>query len=102
MEIEKLICWAASPAPGTFRTETFLLLRIAGLEEPVPDRQEEAAVVGSVHGAPGVVGVVLETGVDDPVVGRDEAVLVTAVEVNTVTVEKQTISKYVLSVFCFV
>ena len=37
--------------------------------------------------------VVLETGVDDPVVGRDEAVLVTTVKVNTVAVEKQTISK---------
>ena len=49
-----------------------------------------------------MMGVVLEAGVDDPVVRRDEAVLVTAVEVNTVTVEKQTISKYVLSVFCFV
>ena len=46
-----------------------------------------------------MMGVVLEAGVDDPVVRRDEAVLVTAVEVNTVTVEEQTISKYVLSVF---
>ena len=42
-----------------------------------------------------MVGVVLEAGVDDPVVRRNEAVLVTTVEVNTVTVEKQTISKYV-------
>ena len=38
----------------------------------------------------------LEAGVDDPVVRRDEAVLVTAVKVNTVAVEKQAVSKYVV------
>ena len=41
---------------------------------------------------PGVMSVVLEAGVDDSVVRRDEAVLVTAVKVNTVTVEKQAVS----------
>ena len=94
LEFEKLI-WSAEVSPVTFGTETFLLRRIAGLEESVPDCEEKSAVVGSVHGAPGMVGVVLEAGVDDPVVRRNEAVLVTTVEVNTVTVEKQTISKYV-------
>ena len=42
-----------------------------------------------------MVGVVLEAGVDDPVMRRDEAVLVTTVKVNTVAVEKQAVSKYV-------
>ena len=68
-----------------------------GREAPdlIPDRQKKPAVVGSVHTAPGMVGVVLEAGVDDPVMRRDEAVLVTAVKVNTVAVEKQAVSKYV-------
>ena len=58
-------------------------------------------MVGSVHRAAGVVGVVLEAGVDDPVVRRDEAVFVAAVKVDTVTVEKQAVSKYVgWAVFC--
>ena len=57
-------------------------------------------MVGSVHGAAGMMGVVLEAGVDHPVVRRDEAVLVTTVKVNTVTVEKQTVSKCVS--VCFV
>ena len=48
-----------------------------------------------------MVRVVLEAGVDDPVVRRDEAVLVAAVKVDTVTVEKQAVSKYIgLGVFC--
>ena len=47
-----------------------------------------------------MMGVVLEAGVDHPVVRRDEAVLVTTVKVNTVTVEKQTVSKCVS--VCFV
>ena len=45
-----------------------------------------------------MVSVVLEAGVDDPIVRRDETVLVAAVKVDTVTVEKQTVSKCV----CFV
>ena len=47
-----------------------------------------------------MMSVVLETGVDNPIVRRDEAVLVTTVKVNTVTVEKQTVSKCVS--VCFV
>ena len=94
LEFEKLI-WSAEVSPVTFGTETFLLRRIAGLEESVPDCEEKSAVVGSVHGAPGVVSVVLEAGVDDPVVRRDEAVLVAAVKVDSVTVEKQAVPKCV-------
>ena len=78
----------------TFLLERDLVCRVAGVEQPVPHRQEEAAVVGSVHGAAGMVSVVLEAGVDDTIVRRDKAVLVPTVKVNTVTVEEQTISKY--------
>jgi len=39
-----------------------------------------------------VVGVVLEAGVDEPVVGRNEAVLVAAVKVDAVSVEEEPIS----------
>ena len=49
-----------------------------------------------------MVSVVLEAGVDDPVVGGDEAVLVTTVKVNTVTVEKQAVSKCVGFSVCLV
>ena len=43
------------------------------------------------HGRPGVVGVVLEAGVDDAVVRGDEGVLVAAVEVHAVCVEEEAV-----------
>ena len=36
----------------TFLLGRDLVCRVAGVEQPVPHRQEEAAVVGSVHRAP--------------------------------------------------
>ena len=46
---------------------------------------------------PGVMSVVLEAGVDEAVVGGNEAVLVAAVEVHAVGVEEQTVSGEVKS-----
>ena len=37
-----------------------------------------------------MVGVVLEAGVDDRIVGGDEAMLIAAVEVHTIGVEEET------------
>ena len=52
-------------------------------------RYKNVFLRSSSYTLPGVVSVVLEAGVDDSIVGGDEAVLVAAVKVDTVRVEKQ-------------
>ena len=37
-----------------------------------------------------MMGVVLEAGVDDPIVGGDEAMLISTVEVHTIGLEEET------------
>ena len=47
-------------------------------------------IIGLYIGLPSMVGIVLEAGVDDPIVRGDEAVLIATVEVHAVGVEEET------------